>query len=199
MTNPMNRRTALTTMAAGYAAMQVPLPIGEAKAAVPADLSPNDQRIWQLYQRWVEIDAARDELGARSEAIEATLPIDLRRDAMKADLDAMVEAGQAGADEARITELRQAYFGKSDRARKLRNEAGQEAIDDQKERLGSEKIRIEQELSEIPPDTPQGAVPLLRILDDYREIDPVNTLDDQALLDMAFNTLALVRQQAGEA
>ena len=41
MPKPMNRRTAFATMAAGYAAMQVPLPIGEAKAAVPASAAPS--------------------------------------------------------------------------------------------------------------------------------------------------------------
>ena len=62
MPKPMNRRTAFATMAAGYAAMQVPLPIGDAKAAVPADLGANDQRIFAWAAELEQIDARNSRL-----------------------------------------------------------------------------------------------------------------------------------------
>ena len=189
MSTKMNRRTAFTTMAGGYAFLQTPLPIGEAKAATHT--GPNDRRLWDLHAEWARTHEEYDRCSAESERLQAQLPWPLRRPFERADY-----INSRFGLEAEI-ELRHRANAKR---KPLLRAWGADALEERAEAAFTRANDCEDAMAQIVADTAHGAQAQIEIVDYWRRIGDLNeAFNGETMQQLAWRVFEFVqRQRAAE-
>jgi hypothetical protein len=196
----ITRRHALTTAAAGAIAASLP---GVASASpAPAALGPNDQRIWDLYGTWCERRREVEALSAEADRIAAAaVPGDLQ-DRIASACEALWAAGDADPrDDATIARCRDEMFALHRQERAYLDGTGYDAACQRSERARDTASDVQEELVSIQPDTWAGAVPLLRMLDWERELEPglCQSFASERAAKAVQSIMVLVKRETGEA